>query len=416
MRLKDIFSCALDAIFTKKWTNIVMIICMIITFDLVFTSAFLYNDTNFYKNRIKKAVKSDFDTTFNVTIESGSLMNENYLEQINEYIQSIKEINGVEFAGAYVTSMGFFNELAGKSAYRTINEGCNDELVLLNFPQSSMFLYTDYELFDMYEINYDEEQYRIAEEEGYIPVVVGNAYKDIVDEGDVLTCREESYKIINVLNDSNRRWISQSVGISVSSGNTLNLDYYFIIQREYCTLPADYMHSIYFGVDKHVSVTAVSAIVKAKASEFELHASVKSVADSLREIEESENEESKYITNMYISMFIVCIVSSVTVNIVSLLFRKKELGIFIANGVSIREILAMTVVETVIKVFCACAVTVAYELYSYMSYFGTATEEILISSLGNIWVMGAVILVISSIVPIFYIARKQPREFLDECL
>lgn len=416
MKFRDIFACAWDFIFTKKWSNIIMVICMIITFDLVFSSAFMYNNTNFYKNRMIKTIKSDFENTVNVTIESGSLMSENYYSIIDTYIESIKETNGVEFAGASVTTTGFFNELSANSEYQAVNNGCKDELVLLNYPQASMLMYADYELFNMYDIDYDENKYLTAKEEGYIPVVVGNAYGEMLQEGDVLTYREDSYKIIKVLDESNQRWIGQTLGIVVTPTNTINLDYYFIIPRDECTLPADYMHSIYFGVDKGTSVTAVSSIVEAKAAELGIRASTESVADSIREIEESEGKESRYTTYMYISMILVCVISASTVNIVSLLFRKKEIGVYIANGVSVREVFSITVVETVIKVFIACMVVFVKGLINYKDYLETATGEILTSSLGIIWILGAVILVISNVVPVGYIACKQPREFLEECL
>ena len=416
MRFRDLLACSIDSIFTKKWSNIVMIICMIITLDLVFSSAFMYNNTNFYKNRITKSIKSDFETTVNVTIESGSLMNEEYINNINIYIENLKEIKGVEYAGAYVTTMGFFSELMMNSEYKALNSECLDELTLLNYPQASMMLYTDYELFNIYDIDYDEVKYQTAKEDGYIPLVVGNAYEGMISEGDVFNYKEESYKVIKVIEESNQRWISQTLGIVLSSTNTINLDYYFIIPREYCTLPADYMHSIYFGVEKQASVTAVSGLVKAKAAELGIHASTKTVAESISEIEESEGKEAKYTTYMYLAMIGVCIVSASTVNIVSLLFRKREIGIFIANGVSIREVFGMTFLENVIKVFVTCATVFINALIKYKEYLETPTSEILTNSLGIIWVLGAVILIISSIVPIGYIASKQPREFLEECL
>lgn len=428
MKFRDLLACTLDALVTKKWSNLITVLCMIITLHLVFTSAFMDNNNNFYKNRITKAIKSDYETTVNVSIESGNLMDEEYLAMVDTFINGIGEMEDVEFSGAYVTTMTFFDELSSDAEYKDINSACRDELGLLNKNNASLLLYSDFELFEMYGITYDDKNYQSAVNEGYIPVVAGGAYKGLLEEGDVLTAQklvregdeyksiELEYKVIDVIEQKGMRWISPTMGIVLSETNTINLDYFFVVPREYCPLPADHLHSIYYGVNKNASVTAVNSMVRNLATEIGLHVSTKTVEDSIEEIETALGDEAKYTTYMYIAMVAVCIMSATTVNIVSLLFRKKEIGVYIANGVSIREIFGMTVLETFIKVLISCVSVFAYNLYGYYEYLESATGEILVDSLGIVWILGVIILIASSIIPVGYIATKQPREFLEECL
>ena len=120
MKFRDLLACTLDALVTKKWSNLITVVCMIITLHLVFTSAFMNNNNNFYKNRITKTIKSDYETTVNVSIESGNLMDEEYLSMVDTFIDGIGKMKDVEFSGAYVTTMTFFDELSSDTEYKEI--------------------------------------------------------------------------------------------------------------------------------------------------------------------------------------------------------------------------------------------------------------------------------------------------------
>lgn len=415
MKLKDILACSMDSLFTRKWTNLAIIICMVITLDLVFSSAVMYNNTTFYEKRLYSTIKADTDNLVNVSVESGSLLDEEYIEKISTYIEQLKEISGVKYAGAYYCSMCTFEETFYNEEYADINKQCTDELALINYPQRSIVLNSDFELFEMYDIKYDKSAYEAAVSEGCIPVVVGNAYQDLFEVGDKLTFREDTYKIINIL-DKPVRWMNETYGIAVSSDNTINLDYYFIIPREYGFMGSAYMHSIYFYVDEQTSVKTVCNLATAIALESDIHVSMKTVSESFEEIKESRDESAELTSYMYIAMILVSIISASTANIVSVLFRKKEIGILIANGVSNNEVFKITFFETLVKVLISCAIVMIMSVNSYKDTIGPNFQEILFDSAVVVWMLGVIILVISTIFPAIYIHGKKPREFLEECL
>ncbi len=408
MKIKDIITCSLESAVSRRIGNLFIILLIAISTVIVYITTILYSNTTVNEKNIKNTIRTDTKKLYSVNIKSGSLQDENVTESVNGFIEEIKKIDGIAYSGGFFSSQIFLNEMKTNSQYQKCNMECSENEILMKHPYSSMVYYCDFELLKMYSMEYTEEY-------DCIPVLVGGGYRDIISVGDIYSDSNGKYIIVDILPEG-ATGVSEIQGIHFGENNIVNLDYYFIIPRHYAKWQSACINSIYYGIYQSEDSGRIEQAVKAIALRYNLHIGIQQVKELYKKLEENKSKEDKSTYGVFVILIVVCAVSNVIGNLVSLMIRKRDYGILLASGVSLREIGWIIFVENIIKTVPACTAAFFFATSKYDSLISANNSYAKKEAAMVIMIFGMIMITVSTIGPVLVLAKSQIKDFIEDGL
>lgn len=417
MKNRDIAVFSIDSLFTRKWTSAAVIAISTITMVILYYMLLMFFSETFSYDRANKLIKADKGRLANITVGSTMLYDETYYDRIPEFIDELDSLEGIELSGAHFTTFAVINELSQNEEYKKINGNVSDKLNLKKNPELSKFLVTDFDLLSILGISYDQKLYEEVLKSGRVPVLVGSAYKDIVKLHETLTTPKTDFEVIGFLDNSDRWFGAES--ISFDSENVMELDCVFMVPREYYPTSNDFLHSIFWYTDEKTEFEAAEERVDKLAMKHNIVLNSVCVKNIFDEVYLSMKETLTAMAGAIISVIVVTLFSCISSNIVSILFRKSELGIYQACGVTENELGKMILFESIIKTTASLLLGfyIGIKLFEESQYIIKGHMALINLKIFAVMAsLGIVIILASALFPMRYIKKRKPKDFLEEYL
>lgn len=411
----------------KKVSSIFIVIQLTITIFILINSFTMLDSTNYLINEAKHS-KLDLDKTIHLQIYNGSFSdeyNKNYI-QLEEYINSMK---GISNYGGFDFTNTIFIELENNNEYIKCRQEMINDTFKERYDTSSELILLDQGMYDLMKLPIMDgrglETNDFYDEDNEItPILVGNRYKDILKIGQVITRVDDEHKYIVVgIIEGNCRWFNEQDYIS----NMLNsLDDKFIVpyiksEKTSTVNILSKSNAIFYVVNDTEQIEYIEKMIDKKAETLNLRVRSSSILDELSEYKENIIEVNQICIFLAISLIIFSCFGISTIMISSIINRKREFGIMMSTGASIRYIKKIIIGEmatlTIISSLLAILIQIIDNIkkYKFEKYYAITInpmEYVSIKCIIFVTMSVLIIVMVTSIFPLRKLKKITIKEFI----
>lgn len=399
----------------KKFFSFLMLLVCVIAMQTVL-SAFTNAASAAYQQKI-------FESNMGVDMEKVLHLNYQYTEEspefanvIRQYLDYIKALQGVEAVGQFDATGMYFSELENMDEYKTINGELLKGQKYENYPGISQLLSIDEEILSFVKGGITEYT---ATTSGLLPLYVSEVFKDILSKGQILTDERTGgqYEIAGYI-PIDAKWVEEDDLIRYP---LVSLNGWFIApftkqSRDDIMTQLSSLHNTYVFLSDHADID----FVKEQVSTYPLQHGFEASAVLISEEYKGYQSETAAFTRrqMLLALFIsIMAISAVTaVFTTNTLLKKKQYGIWIANGFTLSDIAAEIAIEIFIIIFCSGIFAWGMkwiELTRSIDLFKTVLLTVHIRYTLPICIILAFILtMIAVLIPITKLMKYQPCELI----
>ncbi|MFD2170489.1 ABC transporter permease [Tumebacillus lipolyticus] len=418
--LKIIFK----SLFKKKIASLLILLQLTISLYMLITSVIQMNSTNFQENQFEKHFNKDMNTMVHLTIQSNDdskQYTKSYFD-LQTFISNMPEVNAI---GAYDLTNTSFKELETDAAFLQLRKNITAGTFKERFPQAVEFLNVEAGASKIIELKVSEGRSFVTSdfERGTnvaIPLLSGAAYKEILQIGTILTDSntQQKYQVVGFLAD-NSRWFSDSNYIRLPF---IELDDKFVAPFSYLEEDAMWLHSrsdkLFYELKDTQDFETVKNAITVKAKALNLPVQSITVADELAAFKKDNQKEITFIVVVSSVLGLMTLFGLVSVMLSTIVARKREFGIRIMVGTTMRyiqlliwgEIFVLTTLSSLI------ATLILYfqkkndqqEWAGVVNEMNDVTIEVMLSAVAIAFVFS----LLASFIPIMRLRKLQPREMV----
>lgn len=325
-----------------------------------------------------------------------------FLEGWSSFQNSVLRVEGCQKAGAFLR--------------RSIIPVQADKTDLKSETEALNVLYIDETILDLCRTSLlKEDKLKLSQDSSYVPLYVGIEYAIAYPVGTFFTYQGREYRVEGVLSKQSR-WIS-TMGI-VNNGEVCSLEKKCVTSTRFAEpLPYYGMNGMYVILDDGKDIDAIRAALKQRAEENGIQVTVKTIEEYIRkERIIRKNSEKNYLQELLV-VLVVSLISASAINIVGLLFRKREVGIFYACGYRGKDIMLSMLFETMIKMLMSFALWFAVQSlcsrWGLVNIFSIVTGEKILFLTVFVFLI-AILFAATTVCSVLYLIFKNPIEMLED--
>lgn len=336
----------------KKFFSFLILLVCVIAMQTVL-SAITNATSAAYQQKI-------FENNMGVDMEQVLHLDYQYTEEspefanvIRQYLDYIKELPGVQAVGQFDATGMYFSELENMDEYRAINGELLKGQKYEDYPGISQLLSIDEEILSFVKGGITEYA---ATTSGLLPLYVSEVFKDILSEGQILTDKRtgDQYEIVGYI-PTGAKWVEEDDLIRFP---LVSLDGWFIApfteqSRNDIMTQLSSLHNTYIFLSDSADINFLKEQISTYPLQhgFEVSAMLLSEEYKVYQSETATFTTRQMILAIFIS--IMAISSVVAVFTTNTLLKKKQYGIWIANGFTLSDIATEIAIEIFIIIFCS---------------------------------------------------------------
>ncbi len=412
MRIWHRFVFAIQIMLERKRNFIISVGMLVCTLSLFMNICTDYYEQRYDWDSYSSCFSGDLDTIWrlNITDISEKAMVEGVAQKI---IQAMQD-EGIT-VGRYENQQARIPELYRNEDFREINRIRPmtelEAMIYGNDEGCAGILYTDEVVLKMITNRLPDDVKSLwTGEADPVPILVGCGYRDVIQIGDVLTIGQVPRKVIGYLPEGDI-WPADS-NPRFSYNQLIQLDY--ILMTPICeTQPGAGtigLNSIYFYVERGREAE-VSSKIQRIARDLQITVNTESISDSMQQIYETETEVSESNLKLILFMAFICLVTTVSMTVINCMMRSRQIGIWYASGVLPSDVIWMIFIEQFLKIGFSAMIAYFVGMWGYYSSIYMMYYKSV--SLKWLCLLGVGIWLISSLVPVVYVIRKQPVQLLE---
>lgn len=366
--------------------SIIVIIVAFIFVNLVFAQ---YFDTTYQVMCVKKLL-GNTDSVIQLEFQNHN-MEEMELKKINNFVNDLKELPGLQASGKYSMYTMVFTELQHEQETETPIIIMNKEILSLieNFPC-------------------DDWKLENCEE---IPILVGEKYRQELTIGQVISSPfvRESFRVVGFMNE-NYQWLADS--LFFSENNITKLDDKMIVISDEGFSPTEdfvlsYINNIY--VKAYSNTEEVLKQLDKLSDKYEVILKCHTITDLIQEYQKENREIRLVISIITLIISVVALLSAWMTNIINFMYRKREYAIMICVGFSVRSLIFMLFLENSMKIILGYigAHFVVNLLHTNLQEMDLARETFIQERVLEISIIYGVILLITSLLFLGYMLKRK---------
>lgn len=418
MKLKNVIIFIFDNIIFRKKTFLFSIVLFGVSFTLIGSILSEYNENKIVEYRVKECFDSNTSK-----IRSINLIDENTSEY-NKFTQKVSEIKEIDHIGNYKYTYINFKELSNNINIKQINVECNKNEPRLSRRELTKVLEIDDTFIDLCNIKDDKgKQLRALNDE--VAIYVGKDFEEYLHMGMKLTYedkrnkREYKCRVLGVLKE-NTKWLNEDFlnGVSEELGDNLNNKIVMIKKFD----SKENMGVFYFTIDKEKNNEYVYEKIRKLYKKYNVHSANDIKKNILELIREKRKDDMMRISSLIIMVVLVTLISILSTSsmaIVSIISRKRIYGILYTCGICKKDLVKIISGENFIKVFIGVIVGNIYNglsvILDYQGYADRIQTLLYIQFRITIWeliIMGIIIFILSTFVPLVILKRMSPSEMI----
>ncbi len=370
----------------KRYRMTVLTIVMsAIGFAVIYYAMLIYAFYQYPKTQAKRLMAYDLDSVHMMAYQMlYAPIGHEELTEILAFDASLDAVNGVNAHGVFAFEEGF---------------GSDNKMYIQRDITSLCSLSNT----DGHAVNYDtgESDYGFA--------VVGYELADTYPVGSLYSDENGVKYIVTDILQKNSYWIpARDIGDArIDLNDAIILDYDYVLSKD-ITMLYNGLTSYYIVADSSVDFDRLLSDAAGRGLHFYGIYNVEDKYD--REIVDSmrENGETYYFP---IILYIAAIVTMIMSSLIAIYINKKDMGIMLANGITMRQLIAMIFVQNIIKIVIAAFISFAIWIY-YSAKLSGAMEELAVDLIPAFIALLVISIFVTSIIPVQYIRKKRPYELM----
>ena len=419
------FKIVLKSLTKRKLVNIFIIIQLTITSIFLFYVFTRINSHNYIINQLKSK-KIDRNNVVHVKFYNRFNSKES-IKDFNELKNYISSVEGVIGCGSYdftglnlvigENNEGF--EWKRKNIYKdSVREDTVGRVQVLNI---------DYDIYKL--MNVDIAQGRALTTDDFhlknkdvIPILVGSKFKDIVKINDTFQSDKNNYKVVGIL-EKDSSWFNKH---KYYANLLKDLDDKFIIgftedQNNSMAYIGVRAQNLFYINDNRTRVDQTKKLIDYKIEQLKFRGECKTINEEISIYNEEVKETLKLDFFMMALLTILSCSGISTTVLSSIISRKRELGIRVSVGASVKQLKSMILLELyslgVVSTIIAMAVTIIdnYNQNQYYKLSGLGVNpmnniDIKMTLLNIIIIL--LIITLTAIIPLNRIDKLSAKELI----
>ena len=399
-----------SSIRNKKLFTLLSIVQITITMVLVIDVLINLSTINYKEREFKNNLNVDLNNTYEFIIYGNDAGSSDLKKKLSSYF----DIGSYEYYHSNIEE--FKNNEKFIEKFKLDKESNNNEVQILKIDKN-LFNILDINIIDGRSLN--EEDFNLDNDN--IPIIFSEEYKDIVNIGDVVTYEgilTQRYKVVGFYN-KNIKWFPSNdiqffaledlgkMGITIPSKKEKEVNFYGLAIN----------NSTYITSDK-LNKSEIQNIVDDVNKDYGLNIEILSIKDILNRFK--QGIYPFILQKVFFSIFMLVssclgLASNMSFTIIN---RKKEFGIRLANGFRKKDIKLLVISEMLFLSLISTIIAMIFkftELYKNRQF--SIAEKIIVPQFSIIdfvvaIVLVVIIIVISSIIPLRNIDKLQPKEMI----
>lgn len=346
-----ILKLAIREIHKKKFFSLLMFFVCLIAMHTVLTSITNATSASYqqkiFENNLGHDMLEILHLDYQYTEE-----NPEFVDVLTQYMDYITELPGVLSVGQFDVTGMYFNELKASDEYRTINAEIVKDGKYAAYADVTQLLCVDENLLTFVKGGISEYAETTS---GYLPIYASEVFKDILPLGSTLTDERtgEKYELAGYI-PKGSMWVEENDLIRFPMVST---DGWFIApfsanSKTDIMTQLSCLHNTYVLLSDNADIDYLKQAIK----EYSLRHGFEATADTLAEEYKLYRLETKAFTTRQIALAIfvslMAVSSIVAVFTTNTLLKRKQYGILIANGFTLKDIVVCIAMEiTIIVLF-----------------------------------------------------------------
>ena len=399
-----------SAIRKKKFFTILSSIQIIITMILIIELLVSISTINYKEKELRSNLNIDLNKTYQFLVYGDSSGIVNYKNEIANHMN----------IGSYRYEICKVNEFMEDEKFINIEKELED------VDNSYMrFLKLDKNIFDLLDIDivdgrkFNESDFELKDD--VIPILFSEVYRDVVKIGDEITCDNittEVYEVIGFF-DKNTKWIPSN-GIEFFGLEDLGKMAITIPSKEEKSFPLyerSILNSTYI-TSNNLNKDQIKMIINQINENYKLNSEVLSIKDVLNRFKKENYPLIMQNLFFCVFMFISACLGLATNMSYTIMNRKREFGIRMANGFRKWDIKLLVLSEMVFLTTISSIIAIIIKFIEiYQNRAMSIAEKILVPQFtGKDFIITIILIIIiialASIIPLRNIDKLQPRELI----
>lgn len=406
---------ALKEIRKKKLFTLLMFIVCLIAMHMVVTSITNATSAIYQQKIFERSLGYDMENVlhldYNATDE-----NQAFANVLVEYKNYIAELPGIESVGQFDLSGMYFSELKTSEAYMEINEEVVAGRKYEHHPEISQLLQVDEELLSF--VKGDILEY-VETASGNRPIYASEIFQSILPVGTLLSDDRtgDVYEIAGYFAKGNQ-WVEEDDLIRFPM---VSMDGWFVApfsdeSKNDIMTQLSCLHNTYALLSEDADID----YLKQKLAEYSNQHGFDATAVTLAEEYEAYRMETKIFTTRQaaIAVFIsvMAISSIIAVFTTNILLKRKQYGVFIANGLTQKDIIFCIAVEITVIVFLSTLFAWVIKLAEFMRSTDLFREVLFTAhvyfTLPICLVVAVILVLLATLLPAIKVFQYQPSELI----
>ena len=410
---------SLKELLKKKFFFFMMLLVCIIAMQTTLSALTNATQTIYQRYVFEKSIGFDASKVLHLNYQQ-TYETDEFAFTLQNFHSYIGSLNGVKAIGQFDETSIYFTELMELSDYISANKPLIQNGKYKNHPEISRILRADEEILSL--VKGGITAYH-KPRSGNVPICTSEAFKNFLPIGTILTddYTGDTYEIAGYFS-KDTEWVDENDLIRFP---LISLEGWFIApftqnNRNDIMTQLSCLHNTYILLDEDADISTIINQI----SEFSKRNGFKATASSLEEEYRQYQSETQKMTNgqMFLAIFIMAMALSVVISVftTNAMLKKKQYGIMLANGFTLKEIAVSACIEIAIVVFLSTIISWGLKWFE-LNYSSALHADLFRDQLINahlqfslpLCIFIAVILTFAaSIIPMIKIKNYQPCELI----
>ena len=410
-----VWKLALIEIRKKKFYTILTFIVCLLAMYMIVNSITTVTSSAYQKKIFEKYLGCDMTKVLHLDYQR-SEETEEFVDVLAQYKAYIAGLPGVQSVGKFDATGMYFSELKASEKYRSVNADIVKGGRYADDTDITQLLRVDESLLSLVKGGISEYAETAT---GNLPIYASEVFRDVLPVGTLLTDErtDEVYEVAGYFAKGSK-WVDENDLIRFPLDS---LDGRFIAPWSAKTKSGimaqlSSLHNTYVLIADDADVERL----KQQIHDYSLQHGFEAAASTLSEEYEEYSSETMVFTKRHIGLAVflsaMAISSIIAVFTTNALLKRKQYGVFIANGLTLKDVVLCISTEISIIIFCSMLLAWGMKLVEFLTGKDIFRDVLLIAhiqfTLPICFAIGVLLVIMATIIPAIKIFKYQPCELI----
>lgn len=327
------------------WTILMFLVCIVAMITII--NSITNATCSIYQQRMfENSVGYDMSRVIHLHYSDTKETSE-FAETLNDFLDNISDIEGVDSVGRFDQTGEFFAELENDPEYRKINAAIlrNTDSKYMEVPGITQIIYADQAVLHL--LKNMTNEYPACRSDA-IPVLVSESFAEVIPVGKRITLERtnEVYEVVGYI-DKNLKWFDENdlIRFPMNSADGVFVSPFPESSMTDIMSQLTCLHNTYLLIHEDGNLQKITEELADTAESYGFHIIGTTLAEEYELYKEETSSFVKKQIALAVFISIMAISSVIAVFTTNTLLKKRQYGILLANGYSRRDLMMMIALE-----------------------------------------------------------------------